>query len=227
MSRKRRVIPAWVTALVVVGVAVAPPLEAKKKDVDPSGFLGDYSELSPHPDRKDLLVYRLRERVLADYDAFILEPPLVYFAPNAQGVGVDPADLTMLAGDLREKLAEAITEAEGYSLVEEAGPGVARIRVAITEVVPVDPKKNVGVKAAGMAVGIGLLVPRVDLGRAAIEAEITDSESGERLVAVAATREARRFGGVIKGSKEWGDVRAAFKKWAKQFRQRLDEVRAE
>lgn len=216
---------AVILALAATLCCGAVPATAREKHrVSASGFLGDYSDLEPHPEEKGLLVYKLRDQVLADYDRFVLEHPLIYFSPDAQGLGVDPRDLEMLAADLHQKLTEAITEADGFALTEETGAGVARVRVAITELVPVDPKRNVAAKAAGMAVGVGLLVPRVDLGKAAIEAEIVDSESGERLVALAATREARRLGGVIKGAKEWGDARAAFERWAKQFRKRLNQL---
>jgi hypothetical protein len=195
--------------------------------VEPSGFLGDYSDLEPSPDRKDILVYRLRPRVLADYDRFIVDQPLIYFPVDGGPRGVDPADLKMLSDDLRDKLVAAIEEGGRYTVVAEPGPGVAHARIAITDAVPVDPGKNIGAKAAGVALGVGLLIPRVDLGRAAIEAEILDSLSGERLVAVVAAKESRRYGGLIKGSKEWGDARAAFKKWAKQFRKKLDQAHSD
>jgi hypothetical protein len=143
------------------------------------------------------------------------------------GQGVDPNDLKMLSDFLRDRLVEALEEGGAYRVVEEPGEGVAHARVAITEVVPIDPKKNTGTKVAGMALGVGLLVPRVDMGRASIEAEILDSLSGERLVAVVATKEPRRMGGVVKGSKEWGDVKAAFKSWAKNFRKKLDRAHSD
>lgn len=190
----------------------------------PSGFLGDYSELTPHAKKGDMLVYRKYERVLAEYDTFYIETPLVYFHPEARGVGVDPDQLAQLADFLHQEVSDRL-ERGGYALVDEAGPGVLRIRSAITDVDPVDPRKNVGSKVAGAAVGVGLLMPRIDLGRASIEVEMLDGASGERVAAVVATRKANRFGGVISGSKTWGDVKKAFEKWAKQFVRRLDEVR--
>lgn len=208
-----------------LGLAVASPAQAKKKpEPVPSGFLGDYSDLEPHPDKKGMLVYRKRARVLADYDGFILDQPLIYFHSEAKGQGIDPADLLMLSDFLRDQLTEALTEDDAYRIVDTPGEGVAHARVAITDVVPINPKKNLGPKAAGMALGVGLLIPRVDLGLASIEAEIMDSLTGERLVAVVAVKEPGRMGGVVKGSKEWGDAKAAFKKWAKQFRKKLDQA---
>lgn len=203
-----------------------PPEEASTA-AEPSGFLGDYSDLEPHPKKgEDLLVYRKAEGVLAHYDQFLIENPLIYFRPDAKGVGVDPEELKMLADFLRQAVVEQLDKG-GYRIVEEAGPGVLRVRSAITDVNPVNPASNIGSKVAGAALGVGLLVPRVDLGGASIEVEMLDGESGERVAAVVAQRRARRLGGLIKGSKRWGDVKAAFKSWAKMFRKRLDQSREE
>ena len=217
---------------VVLTLALAASLaasgdEPEKKSPPTSGFLGDYSDLEPHPDKKLMLVYRKRAGVLAAYDKFLIDPVLIYFHEEAQGTGVDPAELAQLAGFLRDEVVEALVEGGAYEIVEEAGPGVVQLRAAITDVVPVDPKKNVGATAVGMAAGVGLLLPRMDLGRTSIEAEFLDSQTGERLVAVVAEKRGKRFGGKVKGAKTWGDVKAAFKKWAKNLRKQLDQVRAE
>jgi hypothetical protein len=104
---------------------------------------------------------------------------------------------------------------------------VLRLHGALSDVEPVNPAENVGATAVGVATGVGLLVPRVDLGRAAVEVEMLDGVSGERVVAVVAERRGRRFGGKIKGAKRWGDAKAAFRKWAKDLRKRLDELHAD
>jgi hypothetical protein len=195
----------------------------ERTEVHPSGFLGDYSELRPQGEKKGMLIYVKETGVLASYNRFLLDPLQFVPHPLSETDEIDPDEVQMLAEFFRDETIEQLTEG-GYGVVEEPGPGVARIRAAITDIVPVDPKKNVGVTAAGAAVGVGLLLPRVDLGQADIEVEILDSASGERLVALVATRGGKRFGGKIKGAKRWGDVKSAFKKWAKDFRKQLDEV---
>lgn len=193
--------------------------------VTTSGFLGDYSALQPHPDDDEVLVYRDREGVLGEYDRFLVEPVLVYFHPDARGGGIDPAEVQELATGLRAA-AVAELEAGGYELVEEAGPGVLRVRAALTDVVPVNPAANVGTKLAGAAVGVGLLTPRVDLGRASIEAEMLDGESGERVAAFVASSRGKRYSSPIQGAKRWGDVRAAFRAWAELLRRKVDAAHA-
>jgi len=212
-------------AMLVAALFVASGAEAKKKPQPLSDFLGDASDLAPHPGKGDLLVYRKAPGVLAGYEQILVPTPLLYFDATALGRGVDPDELRMLADFLRSEVVEALEEAPTrYRVVNEAGPGVLVVRSAITGVEPVDPKRNVGATVAGIALGVGLLVPRVDLGGASIEVEMLDGQSGERLVAVAASKTGRRMLGKIKGAKEWGDVKGAFKSWAKAFRKTLDKV---
>ena len=223
--RRRLPCVAWVLVVAVGGGALAEdPKDGKpdKNQVHPSGFLGDYSQLEPLPKGDGMLVYRSREGVLADYDAFVVEPVLIYFHPEAKGVGIDPAKLAELALFARDELVEALTRG-GYRVVDEPGPGVAVIRGAITDVNVSSSGANVGTKAAGMAVGVGFLIPNVDVGGASMEAEIRDSVSGERLVAVVDSDRGRRFFN-LKGMKKMGDSKKAFKEWAKALRQRLDLV---
>jgi hypothetical protein len=98
MMMQSRSIPVTLTALLAEGcVTGAPesPVPASSKERSeigalPSGFLGDYSDLQPHPGREDLLLFVKRGGVLADDRRFIVHQPLVYFHPESQGQGVDP-----------------------------------------------------------------------------------------------------------------------------------------
>jgi hypothetical protein len=69
-----------------------------------------------------------------------------------------------------------------------------------------------------------MLVPRVSVGRVSIEGEIDDSVSGERMVAFMTSKGGRRFFSGLNAYKKWGDVQAAFRSWAKNFRERLDKA---
>jgi Protein of unknown function (DUF3313) len=211
--------------LLVSALVVASGAAAKKKSQTLSDFLGDTSDLTPLSEKDDLLVYRKAPGVLAGYGKIYLATPLLYFDPTTLGQGVDPDELRMLVDFLRSEVVEALEEEPTrYRVVDGPGAGVLVVRSAITGVEPVDPKKNIAATAAGIALGVGLLVPRVDLGGASIEVEMLDGETGERLIAVAATRTGRRMLGKIRGTKEWGDVKGAFKSWAKAFRKALDRA---
>ena len=209
-------------SLIVFLLALHSSVVAENKgEIQVSGFLGDYSDLEPQPGDKDMLVYRKAEGVLEPYDKFVIDPVLIYFHPEAKGVGVDPAKLAELAVFFREAVVEELGRG-GYQILEEPASGVARVRAAITDV-NLTTATNVATKAAGMAAGVGFLIPNVDVGGASIEVEILDSQSNERLVAVVDAERGRRFLNV-KGMKKAGDARKAFKGWAREFRERLDRV---
>lgn len=211
-----------VAVLVLLGALTACS-STKTVPVSTSGFLGDDSQLQPHPDDENVLVYRNRVGVLGEYDEFLVEPVLVYLLPDSRGGSIDPAELQALATDLRDAVVEQLEDG-GYEVVEEPGPGVLRIRAALTDVVPVNAAANVGTKVAGAAVGVGFLTPRLDLGQASIEAEMLDGETGQRVAAYVASSRGKRYSNPIQGAKRWGDVKAAFRDWAELLRRRIDDA---
>jgi len=227
-SRGGRRASSPVLAAALLAIIASTPATPATREIEPppvSDFLGDTTDLIPLADESEMLVYRKRPGVLAGYERLLVPTPLLYLDPATMGKGVDPDELKKLADFLRDEFVEALErEPTRYRVVSEAGAGVLVVRSAITGVESVGVAKNVGATAAGIALGVGLLVPRVDVGGASIEVEMVDGESGERLVAVAAARSGRRYLGKIKGTKEWGDVKAAFRAWAKLFREALDRV---
>ena len=60
--------------------------------------------------------------------------------------------------------------------------------------------------------------------RASIEVELVDSQSGERVAAAVASKKGKRYFAGLKGYKKWGDVKAAFDSWAKDFRKAVDRA---
>jgi hypothetical protein len=76
----------------------------------------------------------------------------------------------------------------------------------------------------GVAPGVSLLVPRLSVGKVGIEGEMLDSMSGERIVAFITSKAGRRWFSGLNSFKKWGDIEAAFRSWAKNFRERLDEA---
>lgn len=203
------------------------PQAAESREV--SGFLGDYSGLSPDPKNGDLLIYEKNRETLKTYRKFILDPIIVYLLPEAQDRGIDPDDLDRLARYFTDAVSDELLGA-GYEIVTEPGPGVLELRTAITNVEPTGGKKNAALKgsatAASVAVapGASLLVPRLSVGRVGIEGEMIDSVSGERVVAFVTGKGGRRWFSGLNAYKKWGDIEAAFRSWAKQFRKRLDEL---
>ncbi len=164
--------------------------------VEPSGYLGSYEDFELDP-ASEALRYVVPDLDLSPYHRVIIDPVDVVLDPEAAGRPVNPAELAALADYLRQALIVAVRDA--YPVVEEPGPDVLRLRVAIT--------------------GTHLFV-----GEVAIEAELLDSESGRRLIAVVD----RKAGGkrLKGGNTSWGHVAKAFREWAVAFRVRLDTEHA-
>jgi hypothetical protein len=51
-----------------------------------------------------------------------------------------------------------------------------------------------------------------------------DSTSGDRMVAFVTSKGGRRWFSGLNAYKKWGDIEAAFRSWAKNFRERLDKA---
>ena len=128
-----------------------------------------------------------------------------------------------------------MTENDGYEVVEEPGPGVARIRVAITEVVPVRPTMNTLTTwvpqmrlmsgLVGAATGSNFFV-----GQIGMEAEFIDAESGERLAAKVSKQAGKKYvpftDRTAKTASKWGQIEQAMDYWAQQLRKRVDTFQA-
>ena len=102
-----------------------------------SGFLSDYSQLKPSKVVEGAMDYRNPKRKLVNYKKFMLEPYKVYFAANADGISIDPAELKNLVDYFRDETVKALSKR--YQVVNKPGPGVARIRVAITSITKTNP----------------------------------------------------------------------------------------
>jgi len=197
-----------------------------KKEV--SGFLGDYSALVPDAKNGDLLLYEKDANVLKKYNKFIFDPVTVYLLPEARDRGIDADDLERLAKYFHDAVADELAKSGRYEIVTAPGPDVLELNVAITNVEPTGGKKNAAVKGAataatiGVAPGASLLVPRLSVGKVGIEGEMLDSTSGERMVAFVTSKGGRRWFSGLNSFKKWGDIEAAFRSWAKNFRERLD-----
>jgi hypothetical protein len=195
-----------------------------------SGFLGDYSGLVPDAKNPDLLLYEKDTSVLKKYNKFIFDPVKIYLLPEAQAREIDPDDLNRLANYFQKAVTDELEKSGRYQIVTAPGPDVLELRVAITNVEPTGGGKNAAVQGAATAAtlaappGTSLLVPRVSVGKIGIEGEMLDSVSRERIVAFMTSKSGRRWFSGFNAYKKWGDIEAAFRTWAKNFRERLDEV---
>jgi Protein of unknown function (DUF3313) len=221
------------SALLLMGLATQAqesPKEQEKMAKQESGFLGDYSKLQPDPKNSDLLIYWKSEDALKNSSKFILDPVIVYLLPEAQQRGIDPEQLAKLTQYFTKAITDELTGSGRYEIVSEPGPGVMVLKVAITNVEPNGGKTNAAVKGAATAAsvavapGASMVMPRISVGKVSIEGEMDDSVSGERMVAFMTSKGGRRYFSGLKAYQKWGDIEAAFRSWAKNFRERLDKA---
>jgi len=217
--------------VVLTTLAKQPPKEKAQETNQQSGFLGDYYlKLQPDPKNSDLLIYWKSDDVLKNANKFILDPVLVYLLPEAQQRAIDPEQLAKLTQYFSKAIKDDLTHSGTYQIVTKPGPGVVVLRLALTNVEPAGAKENAALKGAEIAAthavapGVSLLIPRVSVGKVSIEGELVDSVTGDVLVAFESSKSGRRFFSGLKAYEKWGDIDAAFRAWAKSFRERLDKA---
>ena len=187
-----------------------------------SGFLDDYSRLRQGGVGEVRLVYRNPKADWHAYDAVLLEPVAIWRSGRGSLAAVPEEDLLRLAFDLGNAVRTRL--GEGFRLVDRAGPGVMRIRLAITAARASDPILDV-VTASGLTPstsGDGPLSPETQrfLEGAVIEGEITDAQTGMLL---AQGLDTRRRGGSLAGVVDtWAEVDRAFGFWADRVCARLE-----
>ena len=189
---------------VIVLAACAAPIEEPER----AGFLSDYSKLELIED--DHLSY-VGDR-MGEYDSFIIDPVVVLFQRDPENPTFSDEEIEKLKAYVVRELTEQLTRDDGYSVVTEPGPGVARLHIGLTEV-----EETIGV----LNLSIYTKITGLGLGGASAEGEMVDSVTGEQIAAMVRWGTGSR---VLKaGLTPTGDAKIAIDKWAKHVRKLLDE----
>jgi hypothetical protein len=147
------------------------------------------------------------------YKMIIMEPVQVFLHPGAKAEEINPEELDRLARQFESELREGLEDS--YPIVGHAGFGVMRLRVAVTNVKTGTAFLNLNPATSIFGLGVG---------GATIEAEILDSQSGERLAAYVDSQPGARYK-KVKGAREYGHAEELIHKWALALRDWLDEGR--
>lgn len=180
-----------------------------------TGFLSDYSNLKPHSD----VSYRYipSQATIRRYSKFIIDPVVIHFHTGSKAIEertkgkITEQDITDLKNYMHDAIVDAISDQ--YGIAYRPGPGVARVRIAVTDLKKANVLMNIhpGLKLLGSG-----------LGGASLEAEWIDSQTGEQIAALVESQLGDRLS--LDGLSEWGDAKAIMDGWAQRFRQRLDEA---
>ena len=213
----------WLTVL-LAATLLAGCAASGMKDVERTGFLHNYDQLQPGAGDQAALNYIKPGVDFKPYNKLMFERIVVLLADSAETREIDPAMLKELTDYYQNAIFAAVKD--GYEVVDQPGPGVLRVRVAITELKPSNPVSNtlstivpVGIVAAGATKAVS--GDNLGTGEAGTEFEMLDAMTGERLAAAVDKRQGGKM--VFRG--KWEDTKEAFDYWAKRFRQRLDEAR--
>ena len=180
-------------------------------------YLSDYSKLEAVSDSS----YRYNDNsISSNYKGFILEPVVVHFLPDSKSaVAESEGNLTKQdINDMTNYFGSAIIDAiqdSGYKLVYRTGAGIARLRVAITDL----RKTNI----VFAAVPTSRVVTGIGVGGAGIESEILDSVSGKQIAACVETKDGSRI--PFTGLSDWGGAKYAMDSWVSRFRKQLEEMK--
>ena len=221
--------------------------EATTANVRRVGFLTDYSRLQPMPGGGGMLCWRSAGADWKQYNKVMFERIQVYLNAGSSKP-VDPTDLKMLIDYFHGDLVKAIQpEAQ---VVNTAGAGVLRVRIALTDLVPT----NTAASLVGTAVPYGFVAEIGSgaatgrpagstpyLGQTGMEVQVRDGASGQ-VVAECADREIglkyaadlnagaagaaeNWVNGYMDSFSQWTYAKTAFDKWAIEFARRFAALR--
>ena len=193
-----------ITALAIGALAAcAAPVDKPEE----TGFLSSYGSLKQVDD--DYLFYTSGKS--ASYTKFILDPVVLLFEQTEGDEKFTQEQLDDLKEYFDTKVQEQLTRDNGYEIVDEPGPGVARLRCALTDV-----EKSIG----ALNLLIYTKVTGAGLGGAAAEGELVDSVTGEQIAAAMRWGTGSRV--LHAGLTDTGDAKIAISRWAKDIRKELD-----
>ena len=177
-----------------------------------TGFLSDYSKLKAASDES----YRyVDEQAIDKYSGFIVDEVKVHFFTGASAIKaksegkITEKELKDLTNYFHSAIVKAISDS-GRKVVHHSGPGVARIRVALTDIKETGAL-NVLPQASLLGAGIG---------GAAMEAEVVDSVTGRQIGAVVESRKGSRI--PFSNLGDWATAKSVMDHWANRLKERLE-----
>ena len=226
IKRIVRAVNIGVVALAITGCATTEQVP----NVRMSGFLNDYSQLHPGKPGQAEFTYRNPNAGFNKYQKVILDPVQIWAADAETSAlsKLSREDQQLLVNYLYVALHDVLQR--DYTIVNEPGPDVMRVRCAITEAKANRPVADLISTVTPYGLGISyakrlLVGTHSAVGIVSVEGELLDSVTGERLAAVVD----RRAGTKSLAGKptRWGDVQDAFSFWARRMQTNLALLRTD
>lgn len=197
-----------------------------RSKVKQSGFLADYPKFEEGPSGGVDLVYYKEGVDFKSYDKIMMDQVQFFFGEKSEYKGMDAETLKELSEAFHKSMVKALKD--DYPFVSEPGPGVLRARFAITEVDSAIPGVSTitSVMPVGIAISLvkkGATGEHMNVGGAAMEAEILDAQTNDRVAVLIDDRKGTKYK-IQDGMTKWGYTKEVFGTWAKLFRKFLDEA---
>jgi len=173
-----------------------------------TGFLSDYSKLQKE---SDTCLRYVNDEALAKYSGFMVDPVKVYLRSDPEGK-LTEQQITDLTNYLHTKILEAVQGA-GKKVVYQPAAGVARIRVALTDV---QRSSELSMLPQASLLGAGI-------GGASMEAEVVDSMTGEQIGAVFESAKGPNI--PLANLGDWTAAKNVMDGWGERFQKRLEGSR--
>lgn len=212
-----------------------------------SGFLSDYARLKPVSWADGVQCWRDPGLDAKQYDKILIARMTLKLKPG-QEQGVDPTDLKALTDYFYQSLAKALKPQ--MQVVDQAGPGVLVMRVALTNLVPTSVARSVTgtvvpyafIAEAGSGVATGRPAGSTPyLGETGMEMQFLDGSSGKILAECRDTEIGRKYAadldsgavgaaqtwasGYVNSFQSWSYAKNAFDKWSELTAKRLAALR--
>ena len=175
-----------------------------------SGFLDSYPVMQVDRDGSGALLYRKPGLSLASYTRVMLDPIEVWMADDSSYKGIPADELNEIAQTLYQQLVASLEP--DFPVVEQAGDGVLRVRLAITDI-NAEKKKR------------GLIGSRVIMDDATIEAEILDAKTSDRLIVLIDKLSVSKGKAGTATTTSWEEIERSLNYYAARFRSRLETDR--
>ena len=199
---------------------------ADTKDMQRSGFLTTYEGLKQTDEYMVEWVYINEKADFKSYNKLVLDYVVFFVKEDAEYKGLQIDEMQQLAEAFHKSIIKELSDK--YQFVSEPGPGVMRIRLALTDVQPIKPTINflTSVVPVGLAlnvVKVGATGTSIGVGKTSMEAEIFDTQSKMRLAAAIDENIGGKYTG-YKGDTKWAHAEGTFEAWAKDLRKFLDNL---
>ncbi len=204
MIMDARVLKTIGIGLVLTGLSVGGCAQSPET----TGVLSSYYKLEPAG--AGTLRY-VNSDELAQYSQFWVQPVEIHLHPGTKDLTSKKQELQQMKDLLYNAVVNELSA--NYAVVSHGGRGVAKVRMALTDIKQDTAALNV--LPTTRLTGLGL-------GGAAMEAELVDSITGRQIAAVVQTRKSDPIS--LDGLSKWSSAQAVIKGWAKHFREKIDEA---